>query len=311
MKTYDQRTIDAAGAFLVGELERLDKTLHLPLVNTTWGRDIDLRTDVSIADEVSSFTNSTFGAPGGVNPKGKNWVSGNATEIPGIAVDILKKSVPMRLWAMALSWTLIELAKAEQIGRPLDTQKYEGLKMKNGMDIDAMVYIGDEDTGATGLLNNPNVSPQNASTPWEGADPADILDSINDIVDAGWKKSGYAVCPSRLLLPPKKYSMLTKPVTAAGSKSILTYVAEECIANGINGRPLEIVPVKWLEGRGADNTDRAMAYTKNQLFVRFPMVPLQHTPVEYRGLAQITTYFCSLGEVEFVYPETVAYTDGI
>jgi hypothetical protein len=311
MKTYDQRTIDSAGAFMVGELERLDKTLHMPLVNTTWGRDIDLRTDVSIADEVSSFTNSGFAAPGGINPAGKNWIAGMATEIPGVAVDIKKSTVPMRLWGLALAWTLIELAKAEQIGRPLDSQKYEAMKMKHGMDVDEMVYVGDTETGATGLVNNPSITPQNADDAWATADPTDILDSINEIVRIGWEQSAYAICPSRLLLPPVQYSLLTRPVTAAGSKSILTYVSEECLANGINGKPLEIYPLKWLTGRGVGQTDRMMVYTKDQLFVRFPMVPLQHTPVEYRGLAQITTYFGSLGEVEFVYPETVAYMDGI
>jgi len=42
MLTYDKYTIDSTGAFLIGELERLDQTLHEPLYNVTWGRDIDL-----------------------------------------------------------------------------------------------------------------------------------------------------------------------------------------------------------------------------------------------------------------------------
>ena len=65
MMTFDQRTVDSSGAFLVGELERLDQTMHEPLASVTWSRDIDLRSDVSIADETSSFTNSTFAAAGG------------------------------------------------------------------------------------------------------------------------------------------------------------------------------------------------------------------------------------------------------
>ena len=31
MQTHDGRTVDSTGAFLVGELERLDQTLHMPL----------------------------------------------------------------------------------------------------------------------------------------------------------------------------------------------------------------------------------------------------------------------------------------
>ncbi len=312
MKTFDQHTIDSSGAFLVGELERLDKALHMPLASVTWGRDIDLRTDVTLADEMSSFTNSSFAAAGGVNPNGKNWVSGSSTEIASIAVDISKTGAPMRLWALALPWSVIELAKAEQLGRPLDQQKHAGLKLKHQMDVDEMVYVGDALLGATGLINNQSVAPLSVSNEWTAATPPDVmLDDINAIIDQAWLQSAYAVCPERLLLPPRKYSMLTRPVTSAGSKSILKYVAEECVANGVNGKPLDIQPLKWLTGRGTGGKDRAVAYTKNEMYVRFPMVPLQHTPVEFRGLHQITTYFGTLGEMEFVYPETVAYADGL
>jgi hypothetical protein len=132
----------------------------------------------------------------------------------------------------------------------------------------------------------------NAALAWDDEEitPEIILDSVNAMINTCWQQSGYAICPSRLLLPPRKYSLLTRPVTAAGSKSLLTYIAEECVANGINGSPLEIFPLKWLTGRGAAGADRAVVYTKKELFVRFPMVPLQHTPVEYRGLSQVSIW---------------------
>ena len=39
-KTHDgARTVDSTGAFLVGELERLDQTLHMPLAAVTWARN--------------------------------------------------------------------------------------------------------------------------------------------------------------------------------------------------------------------------------------------------------------------------------
>ena len=69
--TYDSGfTRDSTGSFLVGELERLDQTIHAPLVAYTYGRDIQMREDVTIADEVSSFTNSAFAAAGGIIPGG-------------------------------------------------------------------------------------------------------------------------------------------------------------------------------------------------------------------------------------------------
>jgi hypothetical protein len=41
------------------------------------------------------------------------------------------------------------------------------------------------------------------------------------------------------------------------------------------------------------------------------LVPLQHTPVEYRSIWQLTTYFARLGCVEIVYPEMIGFSDGI
>ena len=311
MFTLDSKTIRDAGAFLVGELERLDPELHAPLATVSWGRDIDLREDVTLGDEVSSFTNSSFAAAGGIHANGINWVGKDSTAIPGIAVTIDKTSKPLRLWGQEIGFTVQELAAAQRVGRPIDTQKLDALHLKNQMDIDQMVYLGDPDVGATGLLNNAGITPMSVSTAWAEATPRHILDSINALLERAWANSGYAVLPDRLLVPPQAMSKLTQPMTEAGSKSILQYVREECLCNTVNGRPLVIAPVKHLTNAGIDNVARMVAYTRSRQYVRYPLVPLQHTPMEYRGLYQITTYYAALGEVEFVYPETVAYADGI
>lgn len=321
MQLYDKKQIDSAGAFLVGELERLDQTLHMPLASVTWSRDIDLREDVSMADETSSFTNSTFAAAGGYKGSGKNFIGKDSTAIAGIALDIGKTASPLLLWGMELGYTIPELMSSQQIGRPIDTQKYEGLKLKHAMDVDEQVYIGDTTLGVKGLLNSTAVTAEDPTTgsgatvTWAAKLAAGqmsaVLDDVNKLLNAAWAASGYAICPDSLLLPPAQYSALQVPVTSAGSVSIMRYIAENSLCNAINGKPLRIDPVKWLYQRGANSKDRAMAYTKDPTRVRFPMVPLQRTPLEYRGIYQLTTYYGRLGVVEFVYPETVRYMDGI
>ncbi|HEC5316111.1 TPA: DUF2184 domain-containing protein, partial [Citrobacter freundii] len=163
MITFDQATVDGSGAFLIGELERLDQTLNLPLVGYTWTRDIQLREDVSIADDISSWTNTSFGAAGtGANPNGKNWVGKDSTAIAGVNVDIGKDGNPLNLWGMELGWTVVELAAAQQVGRPIDTQKYDGMQLKWQMDNDEQVYIGDDALGLKGLANLVGVTLNNA-----------------------------------------------------------------------------------------------------------------------------------------------------
>lgn len=323
LMTLDRRTIDSAGAFLIGELERLDPTLNMPLASVTWSRDIDLREDVSIADEFSAFTNSSFASAPGVQGSGKAWVGKDANAITGIALDIGKSTKPLTLWAMQLGWTLPELESAQKLGRPIDQQKFAGMNLKHQMDIDEQVYIGDTALGLTGLVNGSEVTNvANVTTgnwPVGTTTPVQILAEVNELLNSVWAASGFAVCPDTLLLPPLQYGYLVSTiVSSAGNISILEYLKQNSLSNSINGRPLNIQPLKWLTGTtrggvgpGAAGRDRMVAYSKDPSRVRFPMVPLQRTPLEYRDLRQLTTYFGRLGAVEFVYPETLGYRDGI
>lgn len=315
--TFDQSTVDSTGAFLISELERLDPKLHEPLVVVTWGRDIDLRSDVTIADEVSSFTNSTFASPGGMEPGGKAWIGKSVNAITGIALDIGKTAQPLHLWGMELSYTLPELAMAAKLGRPIDQMKFNAMQLKYQMDIDEQVYIGDAKLGAYGLLNNPNVAVVPVGTgvggtTWAVKTPNEILADVNLIINSAWAAAGYAVAPTHMLLPPIAFSRLVANlISTAGSQSILNYLRDNSLSNTINGTPLIIAPVKWLAGRGVGGLDRAIVYSKSEDRVRFPLTPLNRTPIEYRSLYQMTTYWGRIGQVEFVYPETAAFLDGI
>jgi len=320
--TFDAQTIDSAGSFLIGELERLDPRLHEPLAAVTWSRDIDLREDVSIADEFSAFTNSTFASPNGVTGSNKAWVGKDANAILGVSLDIGKTTTPLNLWAMQLGWTLPELESAQKLGRPVDQQKFAGMQLKYQMDIDEQVYLGDTGLGLTGMLNQTlmtNVANAVTGSWTTTATAAQILADVNELLNSVWAGSGYAVCPDTLLLPPLQYGFLVANlVSTAGNISILEFLKNNSLSNSVNGRPLNILPLKWLtgttrggQGPGSSGKDRMYAYTKDPMRIRFPLVPLQRTPLEYRDLRQLTTYFGRLGAVELVYPETTGARDGI
>jgi len=335
--TFDEFTFtkDSTGAFLIGELERLDQELHDPLASVTWGRDIDLREDVTIADEVSSFTNSSFASAGGIVPSGKAWLSKDANQITGIALDIGKTTHPLYLWALEVKYTLPELASAQKLGRPIDVQKYDGLKIKYQMDIDEQVYIGDSTLGQVGLANattaqgcaatdqpvsSTNAAQAGASSPtgnstslkWVDKTPDAILADVNYALTQCWTNAGWALMPTELRVPPVEFGYLvSQKVSSAGNVSILEFLRNNSLSNAAYGKPLNIQPVKWLTGRGAASSDRLMVYTKERNRVRFPLVPLQRTPLEYRNLFQIVTYYGRLGVVERVYGESLYYLDGI
>jgi hypothetical protein len=317
--TYDKLTIDGTGAFLVGELERLDQKLHDPLVAVTWGRDINLREDVGIEDEQSSFTNSSFASAGGIIPGGKSWISKDANAISGVALDIGKTIHPLYLWGLEIKYTIPELVSSQKLGRPVDAQKFDALRLKHQMDVDEQVYIGDTTFNQPGLLNYTgvgtisNVVNGAAGSPlWINKTPDEILADVNQLLTSVWTASGWAVMPRKLLLPPTNFGYLVSTkVSQAGERSILAFLKENSLSMTANGVPLDIQPVKWAIGRGVGGTNRMCAYTQDIDRVRFPMVPLQRTPLEYRSIYQLCTYFGRLGVMEFVYPETVGYADGI
>lgn len=309
MFTYDRRTADSSGAFLTGELERLDATVNLPLVEVTWQRDIDLREDVVMSDESASFTLSNFAAAGFAGAGSKAWIGKNSTALTGIGLDISKYPQPLHLWGMELGWSVIELEAAQRLNRPIDTQKYDGMKLKYQMDADEMVYVGDATLGAHGLINHPSIAPYGLAADWATAPADDILADLNLYLEHAWARTGYTLAPTQLRLPPTKFAALLRPVSAAGDRTILDYVAKQCVSAAKNGRPLDIQPLKWLTGAGVGGADRVLAYTRDKKYVRFPLVPMAKTPLENRGLQQLTVYYCKFGQVEFVYPETVSYGD--
>ena len=216
-KTKDGRTYDSTGAFLVGELERLDQTMNMPLAAVTFGRDIDLRGDVTLADETSSFTLSSFASAGSLGDgngirNGKAWIGKSTDQIGGVSVDIGKYPQPLTPWGMELKFSILELESAAKIGRPIDAQKYEALKLKHQMDTDEMVYVGDSSLGYTGLVNASSISnvtnvPNGASASplWINKTPSEILKDVNDCLQSAWAASGFAVIPNRIGLPPAQF----------------------------------------------------------------------------------------------------------
>lgn len=328
------RTCDSSGVFYLNELERLDQTMHPPLAAVSWGRDVDLRQDVTIADEISSFTLSTFGAVGGLGTgngigNGKSWAGKNTTQIANVSVDISKVPHNLHIWSTELSYTIPELESAAQAGRPIDSQKYEAMQLKYQMDIDEQVYYGDTGYGDTGLVNNslvtPTSFPAGASgyTTWATKTPAEILADVNQAVTTTWANSAWAVMPGRILIPPTQYGQIsTQTVSTAGSVSVLRYLLENNItvqaaANG-KGPALEIFPLKWCIGTGSGGTvgtedghDRLVCYTKAKERVRYPMTGLARTPVQYDGLYHKCTYYGRLGVLEMVYPAVFSYFDGL
>jgi hypothetical protein len=314
------RTRDSSLAYFVNQLENLDPRFYEPLTSVSWARDIKLRPGITMSNESTSFIQSAFAAVGSLqNTQGNMpWISAETTAIPGVEVNGQKVVLPLRLLAREVSYTSVELDRSQLTGQPIDVQKINALNILYQMNIDQMVYVGSTDVGATGLFNNASVTTSTVSTGisgstlWNQKTPDEILSDVNTLVESVWQQSAYAVCPSDLRLPPYQFSYIaSQKVSSAGNVSILKFLQENAISLAVNGKALNIQPVKWLTGAGASGEDRMVAYTNEENRVRFPMVPIRRETAYYSGIRFTAPYLWAFGVMEFVYPETVGYADGL
>ncbi len=322
------RTRDSALAYYVNQLDNLDKRLYEPLVSVSWGRDIKLRAGITMSNESTSFIRSAFAGNGALlNAGGSSspgvggnmpFISPETNDIPGVSINGQRIVTPLRLLAREVSYTSPELERSSLVGQPIDAQKMDALNILYQMNTDQMVYIGAPEVGATGLLNNASITSGNVangvsgSPLWINKTPTEILADVNSLLESTWSASAFAVCPSAIRLPPAQFSYLSSQlISSAGNMSILQFLKQNSIALAINGRELDIQPIKWLTARGSGSVDRMMAYTNDESRLRFPMVPIRRETPYYQGIRFTAPYLWAFGEVEFVYPETVQYADGI
>lgn len=321
------KTKDSALAYFVNQLDNLDKRLYEPLTSVSWGRDIKLRPGITMSAESTSFIQSAIAAAGSLTNAnggayntggGMPWISPETTAIPGVSIDGTRVVTPLRLLAREVAFTSVELERSQLLGQPIDAQKTDALNLLYQMNTDQMVYIGSSDVSAKGLLNSSLVTAgsvangASGSPLWTNKTPDEILADVNTLITSAWSASAFAVCPSELRLPPAQFAYIaSQKVSSAGNVSILTFLEDNSISLRINGKKLNIQPIKWLTTRGSGSTDRMVVYTNDEARVRFPMVPIRRETAYYQGIRFTAPYLWAFGEVEFVYPETVQYADGI
>lgn len=313
--TFDAATVDATGAFFTNQLQRLDPVLNKPLSDFTWARDVDVG-DLDIGDETTAFDAVRYSAVGGIQPGGKSFIGPKATEIGNVGADYERKSNPTFVWAEAIQKTVIELAQAQKLGRDLNGDLLDALNMKKNVDLQNQVYTGDTLQNVKGLVNSTLVTAATvangatASPLWTSKTDDEVLQDFNTFLMAAWAQTGYTSMPRRIGIPPAKFGYLISRKIANGSMSIAKFLSENSIGNTTNGVPTEFVPMKELVGAGAGGTDRMIAYTKNRANQRIPLSAMNSTPVQYRDLYQRVVYYCRVGVVEIVKPETIRYADG-
>lgn len=320
-RTFDSKlapAFDAATnlAYMVHQLENIDPIMHKPITGVTWGRDIKLRTGIVMSDEFTSFHRINYGSSSTLKQGGIPWVTQDTNAIPAVSISGEKITTPMRLAAQIITYTKMELEKAQKLGIQLETEKLNALHMAYQLGIDKMVYVGDTDLDTTehkcrGLVNRTDVTSLSASN-FDEMDMDTLLETINNAIEKVWESTAYKIVPNHIILPPAILAKLatTKYGTNA-DRTAFRYLVENNLSKAAGGVDPQFVSSRWATKLANGQSDRIVAYVNDLDYIRYSMVPIRREESYHdQAFRYNTPYLWALGEVEIVYPETIVYVDG-
>lgn len=316
----DAAAIQSGGAFLTSELEKRDPLIRKPLTSVTYPRDIPVKVGGGWVDYVSAMSV----AYGIANGSGDSAVTGGgANGVPLVQASVSKGAFKAHVFATALRVMFQDMQRANGIGRSLDPLLQEGIRLTYDKHMDANVYVGFEQYGTTGLVNNADVvetaavaSGTGGSTKWADKIPKQILEDINNAITAVWAASEYDedAIPNHILIPYEQYSYITTTMLSElGTETIYDFLKKHNVAAN-HGVELVIAPTRWVKGTGTSGGDRMVVYVSKERFLKMDeLVPLSRimSAPNVTNICYDTAYMANISEVQLMYGTTMLYVDGI
>lgn len=243
------------------------------------------------------------------------FVGTKSLNVPISEISTNKITIPVELGATGYEYSDEELRQAVQMQRPLPQLKsntarraYEELAQETAM-------IGNTTHNLPGFINNTNVTSSTVVNPgsgttWAVKTPNQILFDVNDFMGSIFVDSLQAERSDTLILPTQQWNYIAgTPRSDNSDTTMLSWL----VANSpyIKSES-DIMAVSELAGAGAGGVDRMMAYTKDidKVVMHIPM-PLRFSEPQRKGRGFEIPGEFKLGGVEFRYPGSARYADGI
>lgn len=318
LPVMDAAAISGGMAFLVSELEKFDPKLREPLTSTTYPRDIPISSGGGWV-EATSAMNVDYAVSGAGEGGG---VSNSIKRIQANVGKDLYKVIP---YEIAMSVKYVDVQRGNVTGRSIEQIYDKGIRTDFDKHMDLNTYVGFQNYGTFGLVNQPNVTAVSAAaaaggsnTDWAHKTPEEILADVNTAILEGWVRSQYdqSAIPNHILIPPKQYAQLVKPLSVAnttGAVSIMEYLKQNNIAKE-KGVDLQICDCRWCEGAGTGGKDRMVAYVNDDYFVGADVpqaLGRAMTQPNVNTASYDSLYMANVGQVKVHYIEPFVYVDGI
>ena len=250
-----------------------------------------------------------------------NWFDGMATNMPLADINRAKYEQGIEMAGIGYRYTLEELGQAMMIpGLNLTSERAEAARRSYEEFMDRIARVGDSRKAITGLINNPNVTREDAVADGTGSSPLwanktadqqarDIQSALTGI----YVGSNTVEMADTLLLPVSAMSLLSETRIANTAVTALEYIAKNNLYTFTTGNPLMIRGILNLDTAGSGGVGRMIAYRRD------PRVVKLHAPMPHRFLpvwqTGPTTFdipgIFRTGGVEIRRPSAFRYVDGI
>lgn len=302
-------TTDDGLAFYISQLAQVEPRIYATKYPSINFQEL-VPVDSSIPEWVDSVDYISYDAV----TMGK-FIGANADDLPNVALNAKKDSVPVGYAGNSFEYSLDELRKSQHLGLPIDTTMASAARRGAEEHMQRVAYFGDADRKMYGLFNHPNITTDGTST-LDWGDSATtgkmILDEINTMIGDVWNQSKGVHVPNVMVMSAKRWTYLatTMATEYAPDKTLLEILQSQNLYTRMTGQPMRIVPRFQLDGAGASGKDRIMIYEMNtdNLVMYVPMFWRPTAPQPDNLKIKVPAEYKTSG-VEFRYPMSAGYFD--
>ncbi len=264
------------------------------------------------AKSVTFFSMDKVGAAG--------WFNHLSTSVPIADINKTKFEQGIEMAGIGYRYTLEEIGFAQMVpGTNLTTERADAARFAYEQFVDNVAFLGEDDKGWEGLINNTTVTRVDAAglnagaRLWSAKTADDMITDVNAALTGIYTGSSTVEMADTILLPPAALIALSTARLSNTSENALSYLMKYNVYTLQTGQALTIRAVLACTYAGTAGVGRMVAYKKD------PRVIKMHIPMVHRFLPiwqtgpmvfDIPGIF-RLGPVEIRRPGAVRYVDGI
>jgi len=200
-----------------------------------------------------------------------------------------------------------DLMRAEMSGISIENRRQRAAINSIGRLLDRIAALGDAPSGIKGLLTHDQVPVIAATAAWSTLTATQLVAELHRLEDNIWSSTLEMAQPDTLIIPTAQMQLARRSYMSVDNQQT---VLQRFLQNAAFIKNVE----SWHRAStaGVGGVARAMAYKRDPacLQISFP-VPLRQLPPQPRNLALINPMFSKIGGLEYYFPKSALYMDGI